>query len=188
MATRGVYIFSDQRTTPIVVYRHYDNYPTGAAEALLNALPHAWPLPRFEADEFAAAFMAGNKSDERTRLGSAYTSLVIAQEEGDDEKIMEAANKFSDERKSFIQSFKHGLMGSGGNVRLLGVSKDWHSLLPGDIEYLYHIRSESGGPPTLTAAETRCPDEKHFIKTFIDDAPLMDGITELEGMRVAMHI
>ena len=45
----------------VTVYRHHDGYPTGAAKAIEAALPHAWPLPRFEPDEFAAAFVRGNK-------------------------------------------------------------------------------------------------------------------------------
>ena len=40
------------------VYSHYDCYPEGAAEQLRRALEKAWPLPRFEADEFAAAFVS----------------------------------------------------------------------------------------------------------------------------------
>ncbi len=43
------------------VYQHWDGNPNGVAHALADALPYAWPLPRFEADDFAAAFVAGNK-------------------------------------------------------------------------------------------------------------------------------
>jgi hypothetical protein len=45
----------------VTVYKHRDGYPSGAAQAIEAALPHAWPLPRFEPDEFAAAFVRGNK-------------------------------------------------------------------------------------------------------------------------------
>ena len=64
MSTRAVFTFSDPDTvgSPFVVYKHYDGYPTGALEALQNAREVAWPLPRFEADEFAAAFIAANKT------------------------------------------------------------------------------------------------------------------------------
>jgi hypothetical protein len=44
------------------VYKHHDGYPTGAAEAIANAISNAWKLPRFEADEFGAAFVAANKA------------------------------------------------------------------------------------------------------------------------------
>jgi hypothetical protein len=45
----------------VTVYKHSDGYPRGAPEAIERAIPHAWKLPRFEADEFAAAFVRGNK-------------------------------------------------------------------------------------------------------------------------------
>jgi len=60
MSTRAVYTFKDQDDT-FHIYKHHDGYPTGAAEWIANAIPKAWALPRFEAAEFAAAFVAGNK-------------------------------------------------------------------------------------------------------------------------------
>lgn len=60
MSTRALYTFKDADSS-FNVYKHHDGYPEGAVIAINNALPHAWPLPRFEADEFAAAFVAGNK-------------------------------------------------------------------------------------------------------------------------------
>lgn len=60
MSTRAIYTFEDDRNTAHV-YKHHDGYPSGAADAIAKALPYAWQLPRFEADEFAAAFVAGNK-------------------------------------------------------------------------------------------------------------------------------
>jgi hypothetical protein len=63
MSTRAVYTFIDTDGDKFHVYKHHDGYPSGAAEWIANALPHAWELPRFEADEFGAAFIAGNKSD-----------------------------------------------------------------------------------------------------------------------------
>jgi hypothetical protein len=65
MSTRAVYTFIDQRAKPkdfINIYKHHDGDPSGAFESIKAALPHAWALPRFEADDFAAAFVAGNKS------------------------------------------------------------------------------------------------------------------------------
>lgn len=66
MSTRALYTFKDSRGTHHV-YKHYDGYPYTdqggfaaiAAPAKLNL---AWPLPRFEADEYAAAFIAANKT------------------------------------------------------------------------------------------------------------------------------
>lgn len=57
MSTRGLYNFGGD----INVYVHHDNYPSGAKDRVTNALHLAWDLPRYEPDEFAAAFVAGNK-------------------------------------------------------------------------------------------------------------------------------
>lgn len=61
MGTRAVYSFIDEKDT-FHVYKHWDGYPTGAIEFIDNALPYAWTLPRFEAMDFSASFIAGNKS------------------------------------------------------------------------------------------------------------------------------
>jgi len=64
MSTRAVFTFHEAGVKrKYHVYKHYDGYLEGAAEALKNALPFAWDLPRYEADEFTAAFIAGNKKD-----------------------------------------------------------------------------------------------------------------------------
>lgn len=61
MSTRAVYTFHDE-TESFHVYKHFDGYPTGAAKAIVKALGYAWPLPRYEADEFASSFVAANKT------------------------------------------------------------------------------------------------------------------------------
>ena len=46
------------------LYRHSDGYPEsehGVLASLASVLPLAWPLPRFEADEFAASIIAAWK-------------------------------------------------------------------------------------------------------------------------------
>jgi hypothetical protein len=65
MSTRGLYTFKDA-DGDYTVFKHWDNYPTsasgyGAHLFIANALAYAWQLPRFEADEFAASFIAANK-------------------------------------------------------------------------------------------------------------------------------
>jgi hypothetical protein len=60
MGTRAVYTFIDEDDRHSV-YKHWDGYPRWGCQFIANALPLAWPLPRFEADEFAAAFVAANK-------------------------------------------------------------------------------------------------------------------------------
>ena len=63
MGTRAVYSFSDDRETHHV-YKHWDGYPQNALQYISFAKDRAWKLPRFEADEFAASFIAANKSGE----------------------------------------------------------------------------------------------------------------------------
>lgn len=85
MSTRGIYIFKDKNGLEFHVYKHHDNYPSGACAFLWNAIKKAWPLPRFEADEFACAFIAANKDsggDVRlvphgvTDMGQDYTYII----------------------------------------------------------------------------------------------------------------
>ena len=64
MSTRACCSFIDPDPTDpevVTVYKHSDGYPEGAVCWITKALEHAWAPPRFEADEFAAAFVAANK-------------------------------------------------------------------------------------------------------------------------------
>lgn len=61
MATRGIYKFIDNDST-YYFYKQWDNYPSGAATFIQNALKLSWKLPRLEADEFSASFVAANKT------------------------------------------------------------------------------------------------------------------------------
>lgn len=84
MSTRAVYSFYDLFDTTQTwqvngyhVYKHHDGYPEGAAFALAKTLENAWELPRFEADEFAASFVASNKSNSGgVRLANSQTSAT----------------------------------------------------------------------------------------------------------------
>ena len=60
MSTRAIYTFNDEWGQHFV-YKHMDNDPKSAAEFIRNALNQSLDLPSFEADEFAAAFVAANK-------------------------------------------------------------------------------------------------------------------------------
>ena len=62
MGTRAIYIFEDKAFQEVHVYKHYDNYPQGAVDFIEKAKAYAWAFPRFEADEFGAAFVAANKN------------------------------------------------------------------------------------------------------------------------------
>ena len=63
MTTRATYIFKDQSSRHFV-FGHYDGYPTGAQQYFKRAVASglAWPDGRFEANDFAAAFVAANKT------------------------------------------------------------------------------------------------------------------------------
>ena len=62
MGTRALFSFKDEHNT-LTVYKHWDGYPEkrGAYGFIAKAVSFAWELPRFEADDFAAAFVAANK-------------------------------------------------------------------------------------------------------------------------------
>jgi hypothetical protein len=62
MSTRATYTVYDRHDI-FTTYIHTDGYPSGALRHIANALPWAWPLPRFEAADFAAAIIAGNKEE-----------------------------------------------------------------------------------------------------------------------------
>lgn len=63
MSTRAIYSFIDATDTHHV-YVHYDGYPSGAAAYFKQWLDSglSWTLPRFEADEAAAGFVAAIKT------------------------------------------------------------------------------------------------------------------------------
>lgn len=75
MANPALYTFKD-KGGEYHVYKHYDGYPTGALGFIAEAKKLAWDLPRFEADEFAAAFIAANKGEGgggvRLTIGNAW--------------------------------------------------------------------------------------------------------------------
>lgn len=66
MSTRCTITVRDERggRDAYSLYRHCDGYPDtqhGVIATLSKALPLAWPMPRFEADDFAAAIVAAWK-------------------------------------------------------------------------------------------------------------------------------
>ena len=74
MATRAIYTFKGFGESHHV-FKHYDGYPSGAAQWLEAALKLAWELPRYEPCEFAAAFVAANKkSPGGVRLAKSQTA------------------------------------------------------------------------------------------------------------------
>jgi len=75
MSTRGVFVFADSPAATVndrearCVYVHHDTYPEGGAAYLAACLSGGWvwPLPRYDADEFAAGFAGSIKG---TRLAN----------------------------------------------------------------------------------------------------------------------
>lgn len=60
MSTRATVTVKDESDT-FHIYTHGDGYPSYQAKRIKKAIAYAWPLPRFEAMDFAAAFVAANK-------------------------------------------------------------------------------------------------------------------------------
>ena len=135
MSTRACYRFIDPDTTDpevVTVYKHSDGYPDGAVCWITKALEHAWPLPRFEADEFAAAFVAANKPSAKTRR---MDYIAKAERETDPEKKLHLLKAAED----------YGPGGGyadcvGGGVRPVNKPGcDAFKIYATDIEYLYDV-------------------------------------------------
>lgn len=62
MGTRAVITFSDEFGN-YSVYQHWDGNPETVIENIRTA-KHHWPMPRFEADEYAASYVATHKTSE----------------------------------------------------------------------------------------------------------------------------
>ncbi len=151
MSTRALYTFRDFDGEEHHVYKHHDGYPTGAAEALANALPYAWKLPRYEADEFAAAFVAGNKGHyaqtefkvlrELEELGRA---AVFAPVNPDDPKrIANLIDRLNAAREYAGKGY------NGGGIRLMK-SGSFEDVAPHDLEYWYVITPVKAGHLLVT--------------------------------------
>lgn len=142
MSTRAVYTFFGDQGEAHHVYKHSDGYPSGAAQWITAALNFAWKLPRYESDEFAAAFVAANKSYYRERLFELYKK--DRKTKGDRDAIKR------------YESYAHG-GGDGGQVRLITPKEartpamEAASQFASDIEFRYEIR---------------CQDGQLYVKTF----------------------
>jgi hypothetical protein len=145
MSTRACYRFfplNGPNDWPgvVTVYKHRDGYPSGAAQAIEAALPHAWPLPRFEPDEFAAAFVRGNKK-------SADDFAVEFEQQAAGEDALgktEDANWLRDRAKKYRTDPGYRSC-CGGDLRLVPFEGlDGYQRFAGDIAYLYDIRCENG--------------------------------------------
>jgi acylphosphatase len=141
MSTRATYTFRDNSGNsldggPIHVYKHHDGYPTGAAQWIEAALDHAWSLPRFEASDFAAAFVAANKpspEQEALRLRQlAKEHREAGNRETADQLDMRATHY---EPGGFINNSR------GGGVRLIADgSEDGWKKFACDQEFHYEVQ------------------------------------------------
>jgi hypothetical protein len=61
MGHRAIYIFKDKESEKKTVYHHWGALIDKIPDRLKGAARFAWGFPRFEADEFAAAFCASVK-------------------------------------------------------------------------------------------------------------------------------
>ncbi len=138
MSTRALYTFRDN-DGEYHVYKHHDGYPSGAIEAILNSLMFAWNPPRFEADEFAAAFVAGNKSHGIVDLVKAIVEKIAITKSHPYRDYELVFTKKDPLIVSWLVDPKHG----GGSVRLMP-SGDWKKIAPSDIEYRYEITYAGG--------------------------------------------
>jgi hypothetical protein len=141
-----MYTFKDNDST-LHVYKHHDGYPTGAAQWLNNALAFAWSLPRYEADDFAAAFVAGNKIphwSQETLIETLDKLAKSPRPKNYKDKIINV--KFS------VPNYAvgGGFGGPGGGVRLMP-SGNVEDVAPGDIEYRYEITQGNDGALRVAA-------------------------------------
>lgn len=60
MGTRATITFMDNQNE-FVIYQHYDGYAKYVEDSMRLALQYAWELPRFEAGDFAAAYIRATK-------------------------------------------------------------------------------------------------------------------------------
>jgi hypothetical protein len=162
MSTRACYRFIPENGPNgcpgvITVYKHQDGYPRGAAEAIERALPFAWPLPRYENDEFAAGFVAGNKMSAET-WARRYEADAIARPEHA-EHFLRMAKEWRDPKRGYQ---------AGGGVRLVPFEgMNAHARFAADTEYLYEVRCV-GGKIRITAFTTVERDNKWWVKKFFE--------------------
>lgn len=150
MSTRALYTFRDSDGSEFHVYKHHDGYPTGAAEALTNALEFAWRFPRYEADDFAAAFIAGNKGhyyhqEMRTlrKLEALGNRAAFLGEPIDPAEVAKLV-------KNLVRCREYAKDYNGGGVRACP-SGTFDEVAPQDLEYWYLITPVEAGHLLVTA-------------------------------------
>ena len=68
--------FGEGPNQTFYVYQHWDGYPAGVAITLAMTFDYAFKLPRWQANDFSAAFIAANKNSDNSvkQGGNIYIS------------------------------------------------------------------------------------------------------------------
>jgi hypothetical protein len=146
MSTRACYRFIPENGPNdwpgvVTVYKHHDGYPFGAAKAIEAALDYAWQLPRFEADEFAAAFVAANKRS----VSSLRREYEQAAADAEKKAKVDMEYAKADMPGYYRRLAKDAGNYAGGGIRLIPFEgPDAYQRFASDIAYLYDIRCENG--------------------------------------------
>ncbi len=74
MATRShIIVKGTENEKDILIYKHWDGYPSNMTKLLPKALEYSWDLPRYESDEFACSLIAALKIEHVKRYEEAKT-------------------------------------------------------------------------------------------------------------------
>ena len=160
MSTRVCYRFipengPDDFPGVVTVYKHHDGYPKGAAKAIEAAIPYAFSLPRFEADEFAAAFVRANKKNADDYARDYEAQAATASDPGQREACLHVAERYRLE-KAYRESVQRG------GVRLVPFEGlDAYQRFAGDIAFLYDVQCVAGKLKVIAYA----PSERDGVWT-----------------------
>lgn len=130
MGTRAVFTISDNSGS-YHLYVHSDGHFSGACDYITDTLKMSWLLPRFEADEFAAAMIAANKtgggglritSSPNNHHDLDYTYVI---EQADNGQLIIRAES-TDGNEKFYGRVKDFIASYGGNLSI----RTWNELVP----------------------------------------------------------
>jgi hypothetical protein len=136
MSTRACYRFIDRpgdHAEVVTIYKHSDGYPEGAVCWITKALEFAWPLPRFEADEFAAAFIAANKKSAQQRQAAYREQAERETDPGIKAHLQRSAEEWQ-------PGGRYATSCTGGDLRVVNQpGMDAFKSYATDIEFLYDV-------------------------------------------------